>query len=136
MRRSLQTQLQNRTRSKELTRYVDEKYSLQGPSKLRPQLPRRFNRLIDEEALATNTEGVQHVEGIIPQPAEELGLEAAQGEGEVRVADDLGDAPGDQHARVGQTGSQAGEDVDDGPYQQQTAGDLHSGGEDRRAHDT
>ncbi|KAI6772367.1 hypothetical protein HG530_003325 [Fusarium avenaceum] len=89
----------------------------------------------DEGALAENANRVEHEEGVVAQPGEELGLETGQREGEEGVADNLGDGPCDQHGRVEGREGEEGEDVDDSPYEEEARGDLHESGEEGSTND-
>lgn len=90
---------------------------------------------VDQGALAEDADGVEEEEGVVAQPGEQARLVPGQGEGEVRVADDLGDGPGHEHGRVEGREGEEGEAVDDGPDEEEARRDLHDGGEQRGAHD-
>lgn len=95
----------------------------------------RAGGIPDHGTLAQDADGVQDVEGVVAQPGQETRLPAGQAESEVRVADDLGHGPGNEHGRVeGQLG-EVGERVDDTPDEEEAGRDLHDGGEERSAND-
>lgn len=92
---------------------------------------------IYDRALAQNANGVQHEEGIVSQPGEDAGRKAGEAKGEVRVADDFGDGPSDEHGAVGgRFLGEVGVEEEDAPDEQEAGGDLHDGCEEGGANDS
>lgn len=118
-----------------LTRDVDQQDGPENPGVRLIQLPRQHARLPYGDALAGDADRVQREEGRVLQPGEPWPLDAGRQQGEVGVADDLGDAPGQQHDRVEAAVGGEREEVDGAPDDGQAAGDLQEGLEEARADD-
>lgn len=105
---------------------------------LAPLLARRSSSRVHQPALARDTHGVQHEEGIVAKPGQPArDRTEVQAVREVAVADNLSSAPGEQHSRESRRGSGGvGEIVGDAPNEQEARSDLHQGCEKRSAHDT
>lgn len=67
-----------------LTRNVDEENQQENPrNKLLSQLPRRLNSFVYQPAFAADTQGIQHIEGVVSQPSYEARVEPTQAQDEV-----------------------------------------------------
>lgn len=109
----------------------------------------RLDRAPDEVRLARDADGVQHEEGVVPQPVQRVRWVAARGQRqrEVRVPDHLGRRPRQQHRRVrgrrvvvapaagGETERKGGEQVDYSPDDGVPAEYLHEGRDEGGADD-
>lgn len=119
--------------SDSLTRSVCGQNSNQNPIVgfvLRVDLRERTE---DTPRLTTGTKGIQDEKGIVPQPVEDTAAAARQVDHVVSVATDLGDAPGDEHGRVGVALLGRREPVADAPHEEQTRGNLQDRGRQRGA---
>lgn len=118
-----------------LTRNVDGEHDVADVRESLAKLAQRPGSEVDHSTLAQDADGVEDEEGVVAQEDEGPGLEAAQGDGEVGVADDLGDAPGEEHGGVGGALGEPGEGVDDAPDEGVAAEDLDEGGREGSADD-
>lgn len=118
---------------------VDTQDSPEDVRQRRVHETRRRDRVVDELALAVDAQRIEDKEEIVARP-QQLSRDFESGckrYGEEAVPHDFGRAPRDQHADVfGRPGCLACEVVDDAPYEQETAGDLHQGGQKRSSDNT
>lgn len=110
------------------SRNINEKDQLQQPCKLLTNLLRRFNSLVDQPAFAADTQRVQNVEQVVPQPRDEAWRVSAQSEHKVRVSYYLRHAPRNQHTGVSGALGEEGESVHDAPNEEKAASNLHGSG--------
>lgn len=108
------------------TRYIQPQ---NPPSDKLPRLPGRLTGFPHQRSLARDTDRIQDVEHVVPQPRHESRDGAPQVEDEVAVPNDLRGGPRDEHAAVERGGGSRGRElVDDGPDKENARGDL----QDRR----
>lgn len=127
------------TPAAQLTRHVNQQDRLESPLKQRIIGPRWVQRPPNQPALTPNPQRVQHEESIIPQPQHPSRNTAGrERDGEVGVANDFGDRPGDEHGGVGWRAESCGvwKGFDDEPYEEVAGGDLHECCEERGTDET
>lgn len=133
------------TSHEEHTWNIDDQNSNQEVLEQRVDLRSRAQSLEDEGALAGDTDRIEDVEGIIPQPGPPRRHRVPrQGNGEEPVANNLRDTPSTDTAEVGiitqlglvlHANNITAERREDAPHDQQSTGDLHSSGQERSAHE-
>lgn len=97
------------------------------------RLGRSNGGAVGKESLAEDTGRVEDEEGRVSQPRQLRDVEADDIDGEVGVANDLGDGPGEEHGGVGRVEGDLRERVDDEPDDEDAREDLDGCCEEGRA---